>query len=256
MGFLQREVPVIKNEKIAEGFYDLVVSFPEAAEKAAPGQFADIRCAEKTLRRPISLCEIDRDEGTLRMVYEVRGEGTRWLSEVSAGEMLDVLAPLGHGFTLDKSMEHVVFVGGGIGVPPLLEGAKSVASCDAVLGFRTAGAAVLTKDFALHTENLLLASDDGTLGTKGFVTGLLQKRLEEKPCSLICACGPLVMLEKIASLAKQYGIPCEVSLEQRMACGVGACLGCACRLRDENGREYYGHVCKNGPVFRAEEVVF
>lgn len=256
MGFFQREVPVIKNKKIAEGFFDLVVSFPEAAATAVSGQFADIRCAGKTLRRPISLCEIDREKGNLRMVYEVRGEGTHWLSGVSAGETLDILAPLGHGFTLDKSMEHVIFAGGGIGVPPLLEGTKSVASCDVLLGFRTEGAAVLTEDFARYTDNLLLASDDGTLGAKGVVTDLLQTRLEEGFCSLICACGPTIMLEKIASLARQYGVPCEVSLEQRMACGVGACLGCACRLRSENGREYYGHVCKNGPVFRAEEVVF
>ena len=145
-------------------------------------------------------------------------------------------------------------IGGGIGVPPMLEAAKHYDRPTAILGFRTASAAILEEDFAACGADVITCTDDGSKGLHGFVTDALQRYLEEHKPALICACGPKPMLQGIVDLAKQHGIPCEVSLEERMACGVGACLVCACKTV-KNGETFSAHVYKDGPVFKAEEVV-
>lgn len=242
---------ILSKKEIAAGIYDMTVKAEEFSQAAQPGQFAQILAPGKTLRRPISICEADAGRGTLRFVFEVRGEGTELLSRFEEGDSLDVLAPLGHGFTLGDTARRALFVGGGIGVPPLLYAAKQFGeNASVVLGFRTGSAVILEQDFRDAGCQVQVATDDGSYGYHGLVTGCLPEDAD-----VIFACGPTPMLKAVCAFAKERGIPCQISLEERMACGIGACLGCACRIR-KDGREFYGHVCKDGPVFDAESVVW
>ncbi|MBR6102046.1 MAG: dihydroorotate dehydrogenase electron transfer subunit [Ruminococcus sp.] len=246
--------PIIRKTASAKGIFDLTVLCPEAAELAEAGQFAQLLAPGFFLRRPISICQIDKAAGTIRMVFEVRGKGTEELSHLNVGDNIDLIAPLGHGFT--KVDGKAVCVGGGIGVPPMLGIASEYGSDAAVItGFRNAAAVILQEDLKAAGCETVLCTDDGSAGIHGFVTTALEQHLQSKKTDIIYACGPTPMLKAVAALAKQYGVRCEVSLEQRMACGVGACLGCACRTQQE-GKEVYKHVCKDGPVFNAEEVIF
>lgn len=249
----QQECKVISCEKINDNAYDLWIDAGELGRSARCGQFVNIKCgADKLLRRPISICYGEGEK--LRLVFEIRGEGTAWLAQRSAGESIDVLGPLGHGF--DVADKQVLFVGGGIGVPPLLWSAKNAKSTDAVLGFRDAGHAMLLPDFESICGNMEIMSDDGSIGTKGLVTLGVEKLLEANRYDAVCACGPKVMLRAVAALAERKNIPCQVSMEERMGCGVGACLVCACKIQDEKGEGHYKHVCKDGPVFDSKEVVW
>ena len=247
---------ILSQTGIGPGLFDLRLCAPEIACEAAPGQFVDVLCAGKTLRRPISLCGFDARTGEVRLVYEVRGEGTAWLARRGAGETLNVLGPLGHGFDLSPAADPealAVFVGGGVGTPPLLAAAAAFGARAAViLGFRTAAAAMLVGDFEALGAAVSLATDDGTAGHHGLVTAPLQKRLDEAPCAIVYACGPKPMLSAVARIARERGIRCQLSMEERMACGVGACLCCAVKTRDPDGGEHMRHVCKHGPVFEAE----
>ncbi|MFT9055392.1 MAG: dihydroorotate dehydrogenase electron transfer subunit [Ethanoligenens sp.] len=247
--------PVLSKENSAAGVYDVWVSAPQA-ETAKAGQFVGIRCGGFTLRRPISICEIDRERGRLRLVFEERGEGTHWLAGVRVGESMDILAPLGNGFNLGSTDRSAVFVGGGIGVPPLLEAAKPFAGhADAILGFRSKTNVILQADFERQGVGVTVVTQDGTEGETGVVTPFLEKRLDTAPCEVIFACGPRPMLAAVAKVAEERKIPCFVSMEARMACGVGACLSCAIPVRVGSDIENW-HVCKNGPVFDASKIVW
>ena len=250
--------PVISMTQLTAAAWSMVIGCPEIAQKAQPGQFVNLLPEGGfTLRRPISICGIDKAAGTLRIVFEVRGKGTKALSELRAGDTVNMLAPLGHGFALPEQDARVILVGGGIGTPPMLPLAQySGKNAVVISGFRNADAAILQEDFAKTGAKTILCTDDGSAGRSGLVTLPLEEEIKAEKPALICACGPMPMLRATASLAKAYGIPCQVSLEERMGCGIGACLVCACRTRDENGDEQYLHVCKNGPVFDAEEVVW
>lgn len=238
--------------------WSMVIECPETAAKAQPGQFVDLLPdGNFTLRRPISICGIDREQGTLRIVFEVRGKGTKALSELCAGDTVNMLAPLGHGFTLPAPESRVILVGGGIGTPPMLPLAQYFGKNAVVItGFRSANAVILQEDFAAAGAKTILCTDDGSAGRFGLVTLPLEEEIKADKPALICACGPLPMLKATAALAEAYEIPCQVSLEERMGCGLGACLVCACRTKDADGNEQYLHVCKNGPVFDAQEVIW
>ena len=217
------------------------------------GQFIHVKCGEgHLLRRPISICDWQEDEpqNLLRMVFEVRGEGTAWLAERQVGDQLDILAPLGHGFQIEPDGKYLL-VGGGIGVPPMLACAKAAGGrSTAVLGFRNAERAMLLEDFRENCEQVVVMSDDGSLGEQGFVDAGVRRVLAEGGYTAVLACGPKIMLKKVAQAAAEYGVPCQVSMEERMGCGVGACLVCTCDMKDGTRK----HVCKCGPVFNAEEV--
>lgn len=247
-----RDCMILNKKTIAPETYDIIVEAGELAQAALPGQFAQFGVPGRTLRRPISICGIDRRAGTLRFVFQVRGEGTAILAGVKAGEAVNLLAPLGNGFDPGDASRRAMFVGGGIGVPPLLEAAKAFGK-NAVLaaGFRNSEAVILKEDFERCGCEVRIATDDGSCGHHGLVTELF----EEFSFDVVFACGPKPMLRAVSRLAEERGVPCQVSLEERMACGIGACLGCAVRLRGENG-EYYGHVCKDGPVFDSRRVVW
>ncbi len=247
-----RECKLLKKTELQNGFFDFVVDAGELTQQAQVGQFGHIKVTGKTLRRPISICEIDREKKTLRFVFQIRGAGTADLATVQEGESLDILAPLGKGFPLFEKDKKALLVGGGIGTPPLLGLAQYYKENSVTaLGFRNADSVILEKDFAACGSKVLIATDDGSAGYHGLVTDMVKA---DKP-EVIYACGPAPMLKAVCRLAEQWGIPCYISLEERMACGVGACLGCACALQDEEGNLYNAHVCKDGPVFDYKKVV-
>ena len=252
MKFDAQDCKLAAKYQLTSTIYDFRLKNEELAAITKPGQFVHILVPGKTLRRPISVCDAEGD--TIRVVFEVRGEGTDILSRCEPGDTINIIAPLGNGFEIPQD-KRIVFIGGGIGVPPMLYSAKTAgSSCTVINGFRDKSAVILSEDFRKIGCRLIETTDNGSYGIHGFVTGPLGEIIDET--DLICACGPTPMLKNIASLAEKHGKECFVSLEQRMACGVGACLGCAVAIKNEKGELTYKHVCKNGPVFRAEEVIW
>ncbi|MBQ8296644.1 MAG: dihydroorotate dehydrogenase electron transfer subunit [Ruminococcus sp.] len=256
MKYTQGKYRILKKSAIAKEMYSFVIECPEVAAIAQPGQFVHIRVDGFTLRRPVSICEINAEKGTLRIVFEIRGEGTAVMARLNEGDLIDMLAPLGHGFTVDPEYKRVVLIGGGIGTPPMLPLAGIYGEKASVItGFRSANAVILQEDFKNTGAETILCTDDGTLGIHGFVTQPFEELAKSGGIDAVYACGPMPMLKNIARIAAENGIHCEISLEERMACGIGACLGCACRTK-KNDEEYFAHVCKEGPVFNAEEVLW
>lgn len=215
-----------------------------------------IKCGEKTLRRPISICEISSEEGALKIVFEIRGEGTAWLAEQNVGDCLDILAPLGNGFPVPCENAEILLVGGGIGVPPLLQvcSYKNI-KANAVLGFRNRQSIILKEEFEACCNNVFITTDDGSYGHCGYVTDKMPELLRLKKYSAIFTCGPTIMMKGVAKIAEEFGVECYASLEERMGCGIGACLVCACKVKKDSTEQIL-HVCKNGPVFNAKEVVW
>lgn len=239
---------LIKNEEIGDGIFDWIVENPNLSKLAQPGQFAHVKVPGKTLRRPISIC--DATDSTLRLVFQVKGEGTEIMSKIKTGEEVEILAPLGNGFKIEKGKKYC-FIGGGIGVPPMRYAAKQAENPLVITGFRDKSLVILQEDFKKIGAEVVLTTDDGSAGVHGFVTDVLKERLSD--IDEVCACGPIPMLKAISEICKGK-VPCQISLEERMGCGIGACLVCACKTK-LNGEEGYTHVCKNGPVYNAEEVV-
>lgn len=246
---IQTECVVLTVEKLNPHAISLTVDAGELARQALPGQFVHVKCGpSRFLRRPISICDVSG--GRMRLVFEVRGEGTAWLARREPGDRLDVLGPLGRGF--DVSGDKLLLVGGGIGLPPMLYCAKACkGEAHVVAGFRSADRAMLEKDFTAAAASFAVTSDDGSVGAHGFVDALVKERLDKgKSFTSILACGPKAMLKSVVRAAAPYGVDVQVSMEERMACGVGACLGCAVPMADGSMK----HVCKDGPVFAAGEV--
>ena len=256
MSYYCDKYPIIEKKSISRDTFSITIYAPEAAKAAHAGQFANISAPGFTLRRPISICEFSRSRGTLRFVFEVRGKGTEAISRLNVGDNLDVLGPLGNGFAIPDSARRAVLVGGGIGVPPMLGLAKKLGDrATAILGFRDYSRIILADEFEKYGAAPAICTDDGSVGYNGMVTGPLESTLKNTGADIVCACGPMPMLNAIAKICAQYEVPCKVSLEQRMGCGVGACVVCSC-LTVRNGQEHYARVCKDGPVFDAKEVKF
>ncbi len=246
---IQRTCAILERVQLTGDVVSLTLEAGDLARAARPGQFVNVKCgAQNLLRRPISICDAQGDR--LRIVFQVKGEGTQWLACRSAGHRLDLLGPLGHGFDYPEAGK-VLVVGGGIGVPPMLLAAKAApGGAIAALGFRNRDAVILLDEFAAAGVPVKLASDDGSVGHHGFVDALVREALtEDKDIAAVLSCGPRPMLKSVALAAKEHNTPCFVSMEERMGCGVGACLVCACSVGG-----HYRHVCKDGPVFNAEEV--
>lgn len=250
-----KERAVIVSQKcIGTDIYDMVLSFPKGAKEAKPGQFIAMYCEDgtKLLPRPISICGIDAEKGTLRVVYRIAGEGTRLFSEMKEGDSLEVLGPLGNGFTMKE--EKAIIVGGGIGIPPMLELAKQL-SCEktVVLGYRDE---LFLKDEFESYADVVVATEDGSCGTKGTVIDATKEAGVDG--KVIYACGPMPMLKALAEYAEAHDMEAQISLEERMACGIGACLGCICKTKkkDHHTNVNNQRICKDGPVFDAKEVVF
>ena len=243
---------VISNKAIAQDIYDLVLECGKLAEMAKAGQFVEVYPdnGENILPRPISICEIDKNAGTIRLVFQVVGKGTELFSKLSAGDEVRVLGTCGNGYELKKGT--AVLVGGGIGVPPLLETCKQLKGDKiVVLGFRSGS--FLVEEFEKCGAKVYVATDDGSVGFKGNVVQLLEA--ENITGDVIYSCGPKIMLKFLSLYADNKNIECQVSMEERMACGIGACVGCVVKIKDGEGW-IYKKVCKDGPVFDSKEVVW
>ncbi|MCL1904193.1 MAG: dihydroorotate dehydrogenase electron transfer subunit [Oscillospiraceae bacterium] len=245
--------PVIEKTAISAGIYSYEILCPEIAELSKPGQFVHIKIDGFTLRRPISICDIDYKNGSLRIVFEIRGQGTAKLTSLNVGDNIDMIAPLGKGFTLPDNLHpnnRVLLVGGGIGVPPLLAIAKTMKeSATAILGFRSYDKIILAGDFKSADAHVIPCTDDGSVGFHGAVTIPLAQELSKGDVTKVYACGPEAMLKAVIDECENAGVSSEVSLEERMGCGVGACVVCACETERGMAR-----VCKDGPVFDGKEV--
>ena len=244
---------VLSQESIAAGIYSLVlkVSF---AEEVLPGQFVSLysRDASRLLPRPISICESSPEEGTIRLVYRIAGAGTSEFSKLIAGEKIEVLGPLGNGFPVKEYAEsRVLLVGGGIGIPPLLSCARKLTNKTFAVGYRSE--TYLLADLESEAD-VHVATEDGSLGTPGNVIDAI--KADDVKADVIFSCGPKPMLRALKTYAAEVGIPCYVSMEERMACGIGACLACVCRTTGIDGHSHVHNtrICKDGPVFLAEEV--
>lgn len=242
---------LIKKTELCSGIYDFVVDAPEIAKQAQIGQFLHITCGGSTfLRRPISICDTEGDN--VRFAFQVKGEGTKQLAAAEPGAVIDIMGPLGHGFDVHQGQKTAV-IGGGIGVFPLLRLARETDSA-VFLGFRTKDLVTMEADFRAASDNVTICTDDGSYGYNGFAIAAMGEYLLENKVDLICSCGPTPMLRAVKQVAEHMGIPCQLSLEQRMGCGIGACLTCVCETKNE-GMAKYKQVCTCGPVFDAKEVV-
>ncbi len=241
---------LIRKEKLTDSVYDFTVFCPEMAEKTKAGQFLHVLCGgDAYLRRPISVCEVI-DKKSIRFIFSVRGIGTDALAKKNVGEELDILGPLGNGFDTEKAEGRVLLVGGGIGIFPLLELAKIYGKrASVLLGFKTKAEMMMTDEFAKYADNVFVATDDGSCGYKGFVTELLKDITGSNEVGEILVCGPTPMMRAVSDIAAEKNIPAQVSLEERMGCGIGACVTCVCTINGQHKR-----VCKDGPVFNASEV--
>ena len=248
---------VVSQEQIAENIFSMWIQ-TKGSQTAKPGQFISMYTNDgtKLLPRPISICEINKAEGQLRVVYRVTDEntGTKQFSQMKAGDTVPVIGPLGNGFPLEKAEGKKAFLmGGGIGVPPILELAKQL-SCEKqiVVGYRDAH--TFLKEQFEENGSLYISTEDGSVGTKGNVMNAIAEN--HLTADIIYACGPTPMLRAIKTFAEENGIECYISLEERMACGIGACLACTCKSKekDHHTNVHNKRICKDGPVFLSTEV--
>jgi dihydroorotate dehydrogenase electron transfer subunit len=255
---MQLKAKIILNEKIKGDFFYCLLHTSEIARKALPGQFVNIKidnALEPLLRRPFSIHRVKRNN--IEILYEVVGKATQILSQKKTGGSLDVVGPLGNGFNLKPKTRNLtpILVAGGMGVAPLVFLAEKLAKAKILilLGARTKKQILCEKEFQKYGGDVKIATDDGSCGFRGKVTELLQKTLSTVNCQLstIYACGPRPMLKEISRISEKCNIPAQISLEEHMACGIGACLGCAV-----NTKQGYKRVCKEGPVFNAEEILW
>jgi len=273
---------ILLNQEAAEAHFKMVLKLPGFKEHARPGQFFHIKAGndyDPLLRRPISIHRINSRPDIVELLYKVVGKGTQLMSRRSKGTYLDVIGPLGNGFKVPKNQSNFILVAGGMGAAPLLGLADSLAqfrkrTITVILGARTKDAIVCEKEFKEIGANIIVVTEDGTKGEKGLATGVLESVIEQfdlrktdspfvgkdaarltigeyGPEVGLYACGPYAMLKSVAAIAQYYKMQTQVSLEERMGCGIGACLGCA--IKTKSG---YKRVCKDGPVFRLEEIMW
>ena len=262
---IQEKARILANTPVGPGYYTLRLQCGGPFGEARPGQFVMLSVGPGTtplLRRPFSLLGLVREEGRvtgIEILFKVVGKGTERLTRCRTGDRLSVIGPLGNAFLVPESCRQLVLVAGGIGVPPirflaqsLLERDDGLNRCVVFIGGRSQEDLVCISEFDLPGFLLDVSTDDGSRGHQGLVTHSLERTLDSTPVDLICACGPPAMLKAVADIALRRDIPCQVSIEAMMACGMGACLGCAVETTDGDAR--YRHVCVDGPVFDAGRI--
>ncbi len=261
---------VVGNTACAEGFYLMRLEAPGFPAEIEPGQFVHLRLTgncDPFLRRPFSICDLFPGRAgapaRLDLLYEVVGRGTAKMAAMAAGTEVSLLGPQGHGYRLPPASRTPVLVGGGVGIPPLLYLAKRLIAAGTapgrirvLLGARTVGALCLERELRELGTRVEVATDDGTRGRKGFVTALLEDALREDPAAEVLTCGPTPMLEAVAAIARRTGTPCQISLENRMGCALGACRACVWPVKDPGGDSWhYETVCREGPVFDLQRLI-
>ena len=253
MGKQNIKAEILSQKKLSADIFDMTLNVGDMAREAVPGQFVSVYVNDgsKLLPRPVSICGIEREQGSIRLVYRIAGRGTELLSTYEAGTRINVLGPLGNGFTMKK--EKSILIGGGIGIPPMLELAKQL-GCEKsiVLGYRDQDT-FLKEEFEPYGD-VYVSTEDGSLGTKGNVIDAVREQAVQG--AVIYACGPTPMLKGVKAYAAEMGLEAQISLEERMACGIGACLACVCKSKEVDGHTHVHNkrVCKDGPVFDAKEV--
>ena len=249
---------ITKQDHLVDDVYSMWIKCPSIAAEAHSGQFVSLytKNAARILPRPISICEVDKKVGSLRLVYRTAGKGTTEFSTYKKGDIIDVLGPIGNGYTLDS--DHPILMGGGIGIPPMLQLAKELSAkgvskenLTVILGFRDN--TFLVNEFK-KIATIYISSDTGSVGVKGTVIDAAREY--GVVGDEIFACGPKPMLRAIKSYAYEKDIEAQISLEERMACGIGACLACVCKTTevDEHSQVNNKRICVDGPVFKADEV--
>ena len=244
---------IIDNRLLTDAVFSITVKSRELALESVAGQFLHIKCGEaRILRRPISICSIRDDK--VNFVFEVKGEGTKWLSDCKSGMKLNILGPLGRGFCMPEGK--LIVVGGGVGTPPMLFAAKSaINGVTAILGFRSSDRLILVDEFKAVCDDVLVTTDDGSAGIHDPVTKPLEDLLKTGEYESVMSCGQMLMQKAVKEVCDRYDIKCQISLEERMGCGVGACLVCACATM-EGDTIKMSRACLDGPVFDANEVVW
>ena len=255
-GKYREQAAVLSQEQIADQIFSMWLKTEQIAKEAVPGQFISVYSNDsgRMLPRPISICEMDKEKGALRIVYRVAGKGTEEFSCCKAGDTLDILGPLGNGFPLERCPEgkKAFLIGGGIGIPPMVQLSKELqGEVQVVAGYRDE--LFLTEELKAN-GTLYLATEDGSAGTKGNVLDFIREN--GLTADVIYACGPTPMLRAIKSYAEEHQIDCWISMEERMACGIGACLACVCKSKeiDDHSKVHNKRICKEGPVFHAQDV--
>ena len=243
---------IIRQEEIADDIYSMWLRTEQIAAHAKAGQFVSVYCNDgsRILPRPISICEIDKKDNAIRLVYRVVGKGTEELHSMHTGDQLHIVGPLGNGFP--KKEKKAFLIGGGIGIPPMLQLAKEL-NCEKqiVLGFRDE---LFLLDEFHNQGKVYIATEDGSAGVEGNVMDAIRENGLD--ADIIYACGPTPMLRALKEYAAKNNIECWISMEERMACGIGACLACVCKSKEKDSHSNVKNkrICKEGPVFRAEEV--
>lgn len=253
-------VPIYEIVRLTADICSMWIEEPVMAETAKAGQFITVytESVARLLPRPISICEIDKEKGRLRLVFRIVGEGTKEFSQKKAGDTISIMGPLGNGYTLQG--KKTLLFGGGIGIPPMLELAKQLSNSignfsdkvQVVLGYRDSQL-FLKEEFEKYAT-VYIATEDGSVGIKGNVLDVVREK--QLTADMIFACGPKPMLRNIKEFARKNHILAQFSLEEKMACGIGACLACVCESNevDRHSNVYNKRVCKDGPVFYAEEI--
>ena len=251
MAKLKMTAAVTSQVQLAEGIYDLRLAAGEIAAQAVPGQFVSLysKDGSRLLPRPISLCGIDKEKGELRLVYRVAGAGTKEFSALAAGDTIDVLGPLGNGFPLLEGKK-AFLIGGGIGIPPMLQLAKAL---NEINGSEMVQSVIGYRDSHMFLKEEFEAYGLVTVATEDVLDAIRENDLK---ADVIYACGPTPMLRALKAYSQEKGIPCYLSLEEKMACGIGACLACTCQTKDvdEHSQVHNKRICKDGPVFLAEDI--
>ncbi|MDD2458645.1 MAG: dihydroorotate dehydrogenase electron transfer subunit [Eubacteriales bacterium] len=259
---IEWDCTILENQPLNDQFFILTLQGEAISQTAQPGQFVNVSC-QQFLRRPFGIMAVDRAAGTFRIGIQVKGKGTREFKDLKPGTVVSVLGPLGHGFDM-AGYRQVITVGGGTGVFPLFfvhdqcraEGVRSVAVC----GYRSPQDAILVEEFRQLATQALFASDNGGLDVDGHAALALDHvlaGLESLENTVVLTCGPKIMMQAVAERAARAGLPCQVSLEERMGCGIGICLVCVCKIKEqETGQISHQRCCVDGPVFPAEAVVW
>lgn len=248
--------PIVKNQKIAQEHFELILKAPEIAKIGKPGQFVQIKITDDLnplLPRPFSLSNVDVKTGCISVIYKIIGKGTQILSQRRKGEILTAAGPLGNGFWLEPNVKQVALIAGGTGIGPILFLAKTLCNSYrifAFLGARSKNMLCGYEQLKNYCEQIFCSTDDGSYERQGFVTDLFEKKCQKFKIDQIIAVGPIPMIKKVVRIAHKLQIPSLISLEERMACGFGICMGCAVKLAD--GKHHLA--CCDGPVFRGEDV--
>jgi len=261
------KVRILSKEEVAPNIFLIKLSALSVVQDSLPGQFIHIKCSKDNyplLRRPISIHRVDKEKGELYILFQVKGEGTNLLAQRAIGDDLDIMGPIGNGFTIYPESKKIIIVGGGIGVAPLLVLVEKSLTEGKELRVLIGAS---KKEMVINEESIKnlgvkvdVATDDGSYMYKGLVTDLLEKTIKEGwLADQVFACGPKLMLRKVADITSRANIHCQVSLEERMGCGIGACMSCVCKIKEKqtNKEGYqYKRVCIDGPIFDASEVIW